>query len=99
MPPLDGELVEGSPAPRTLGAWAPFDATPHARGDGDGAAPTHPHERCLATPGEVDALPSLVPAPALVRLQSTPLVFPPAAAPAPSGPPLYRLAPKTSPPA
>ena len=41
--PVDGELVEGGPPPRTLGAWAPFDATPHARGDG--AAPAHPHEQ------------------------------------------------------
>jgi hypothetical protein len=95
--PVDGELVEGGPAPRTHGAWAPGGATPHARGDG--AAPAHPHERCLAMPGEVDALPSLGPTPALVTLQSTPLVFAPGAGPPSPGPPLYRLAPKTSPPA
>jgi hypothetical protein len=83
--PVDGELVEGGPAPRTHGAWAPGGATPH--------------ERCLAMPGEVDALPSLGPTPALVTLQSTPLVFAPGAGPPSPGPPLYRLAPKTSPPA
>jgi hypothetical protein len=93
--PLDGELVER--APNTDAARARPERLARDRLARGGGA--HAHDRCLATPGETDAVPTSLDAPAPVALDARPHRPALRAWAAPTGPPLYRVAPKTSPPA
>jgi len=95
--PVDGELVERAPAPPAEGARARPEPRRLPRVRGGGAA--HAHDRCLATPGETDSLaPTRAPR-TPVALARRPLMPRPRAQAAPAGPPVYHVAPKTSPPA
>jgi hypothetical protein len=95
--PVDGELVERAPSRPAEDARARPEPSRLPRVDGGGAA--HAHDRCLATPGETDSLVPTPAAPTPVALARRPLVQRPPAQTAPRGPPLYHVAPKTSPPA
>jgi hypothetical protein len=96
--PLHGDVVEhGAADPGGSVAAGPARA-PFTRVVADGRR-LHAHDHCLASPGENDAD---APEPATEVVSTAPchsLVSLPVGVVAPRGPPVFRLAPKTSPPA
>jgi hypothetical protein len=95
--PVDGQLVERLPGPAADGARARPERLTQSRVARGGSC--HAHDRCLATPGELEGVPTSPVAPAPLALESRPLRSVLRAWAAPTGPPLYHVAPKTSPPA
>lgn len=100
----DGELVEraSEPAPAVVeGARARpgADGTDRVAPDGVTEGPGRNHDRCLATPDDPDALPSAPPASVFATSEERPLVHALFACSMATGPPVYRVAPKNSPPA
>ena len=95
--PVHGEVVEGGGHSQDVGT-APLAVRARARllDAGDGAI--HAHDRCLATFGDTDAVKSDVTALAHALPPAAALPAPTTASAARRSVPLFRLAPKNSPP-